>query len=68
MKLTSGHIYFYRFGTVALLLQLVPILSMFFLMSTAVGSALWAVDIEKKRGLLVESGPDPVEDFHDIES
>ncbi|OJJ70681.1 hypothetical protein ASPBRDRAFT_631127 [Aspergillus brasiliensis CBS 101740] len=41
-----------RFGTVALILQLIPILSMFFLMSTAVGSALWAVDLEDKRDLL----------------
>ncbi|GKZ29344.1 hypothetical protein AbraIFM66950_004476 [Aspergillus brasiliensis] len=40
------------FGTVALILQLIPILSMFFLMSTAVGSALWAVDLEDKRDLL----------------
>ncbi|RAH82106.1 hypothetical protein BO86DRAFT_361911 [Aspergillus japonicus CBS 114.51] len=37
------------FGTVALVLQLVPILSMFFLMSTAVGSALWAVELENRR-------------------
>ncbi|RAL09544.1 EI24 domain-containing protein [Aspergillus homomorphus CBS 101889] len=37
------------FGTVALVLQLVPILSMFFLMSTAVGSALWAVELESRR-------------------
>lgn len=40
------------FGTVALLLQLVPVLSMCFLMTTAAGAALWAVDIERKRSLL----------------
>ncbi|KAK2737091.1 hypothetical protein FQN55_001303 [Onygenales sp. PD_40] len=37
------------FGTVALILQLVPILSMFFLLTTAAGSALWAADLEKRR-------------------
>jgi hypothetical protein len=37
---------------------------MFFLMSTAVGSALWAVDIETKRGL-VESTTDRIGEFHD---
>lgn len=37
------------FGTVALLLQLVPVLSMLFLMTTATGSALWVVKLEEKR-------------------
>lgn len=37
------------FGTVALLLQLVPVLSMLFLMTTAAGSALWVVRLEEKR-------------------
>ncbi|KAL3463801.1 hypothetical protein BJX64DRAFT_111582 [Aspergillus heterothallicus] len=37
------------FGTVALILQLIPVLSMFFLMSTAVGAALWVVEIENRR-------------------
>ena len=37
------------FGTIALLLQLVPVLSMFFLLTTAAGSALWVVDLEAKR-------------------
>ena len=45
------------FGTVALLLQLVPVLSMMFLLTTAAGSALWAVNLEeKRRSLFVESG------------
>ena len=35
------------FGTIALLLQLVPVLSMLFLLTTACGSALWAVQLEK---------------------
>ena len=43
-----------RFGTVALFLQLVPMLSMFFLLSTAAGSALWAVDMEWRRRLVQE--------------
>jgi len=38
-----------RFGTVALLLQLIPILSMFFLLTTAAGSALWAVKLEQQK-------------------
>lgn len=37
------------FGTMALVLQLVPVLSMFFLLTTAAGSAMWAVDIERRR-------------------
>ncbi|MCJ1320853.1 hypothetical protein MMC15_006194 [Xylographa vitiligo] len=37
------------FGTVALLLQLVPVLSMLFLLTTATGSALWAVRLEELR-------------------
>ena len=39
------------FGTVALLLQLVPVLSMLFLLTTAAGSALWAAKLEKQRRL-----------------
>ncbi|KAI9881176.1 MAG: hypothetical protein M1830_007154 [Pleopsidium flavum] len=35
------------FGTIALLLQLVPVLSMFFLLTTAAGSALWVVKLER---------------------
>ncbi|KGO76471.1 hypothetical protein PITC_088850 [Penicillium italicum] len=37
------------FGTVALVLQLIPPFSMLFLMTTAAGSALWVTDIERKR-------------------
>lgn len=39
------------FGTIALLLQLIPVLSMLFLMTTAAGSALWVVKLEKARRL-----------------
>ncbi|KAI9699571.1 MAG: hypothetical protein M1820_007069 [Bogoriella megaspora] len=35
------------FGMVALVLQLVPVLSMLFLLTTAAGSALWAVQLEE---------------------
>lgn len=37
------------FGTVSLILQLIPVFSMFFLLSTAAGSALWTVEMEEKR-------------------
>ena len=37
------------FGTVALFLQLVPVLSMLFLLTTASGSALWVVKLERQR-------------------
>lgn len=40
------------FGTSALLLQLVPVLSMFFLLTTATGSALWVVRLEEARRAL----------------
>ena len=33
------------------MLQLVPVLSMLFLMTTAAGSALWVVKLEEQRGL-----------------
>jgi hypothetical protein len=39
----------FRFGTVHLALQLVPGLSMLFLLTTAAGSAMWAAKLEKKR-------------------
>jgi hypothetical protein len=43
------------FGTVALCLQLIPVLSMFFLLSTATGSAIWATDLEEERRLQEEA-------------
>lgn len=61
-----------RFGTVALVLQLVPGLSMFFLLSTAAGSALWARDMERRRWLMaLDTASDnghhdrPSEQYHD---
>ena len=50
------------FGTIALLLQLVPILSMLFLLTTAAGSALWVVKLEKRRKGLEEAGQSQTED------
>ncbi|KAF2152622.1 hypothetical protein K461DRAFT_294274 [Myriangium duriaei CBS 260.36] len=35
------------FGSVALLLQLIPVASLIFLLTTAVGTALWAADLEE---------------------
>ena len=40
------------FGTVALLLQLVPVLSMLFLLTTAAGSSLWVAKLEGTRRAL----------------
>lgn len=41
-----------RFGTTALLLQLIPVAQMFFLLTTATGSALWATKLEQQRNVL----------------
>ena len=46
------------FGTVALLLQLVPVLSMLFLLTTAAGSALWVAKLEGTRRALDETSED----------
>ena len=47
------------FGTSALVLQLVPILSMLFLCTSAVGSALWAARLEKqRRAISIEADSD----------
>jgi hypothetical protein len=45
-----------RFGTTALLLQLIPVAQMFFLLTTATGSALWAAKLEQQRNLLEGQG------------
>lgn len=52
----------------ALLLQLVPILSMFFLMTTAAGSALWASELENRRGLLEQRREPEVPRYDDEEA
>jgi hypothetical protein len=42
---------------VAQLLQLVPMLCMVFLLTTAAGAALWAADLHKKKMREREGGP-----------
>lgn len=37
------------FGTVAMILELIPVLSFFFLLTTATGAAMWAADLETSR-------------------
>ncbi|KAL1962481.1 hypothetical protein VTN77DRAFT_9602 [Rasamsonia byssochlamydoides] len=49
------------FGTVALVLQLVPMLSMFFLLTTAAGSAIWASELEQIKRLIEEQRCDRAE-------
>ncbi|PNP55369.1 hypothetical protein THARTR1_04511 [Trichoderma harzianum] len=43
------------FGTVAMILELIPVLSFFFLLTTATGAAMWAADLEKSRRREAES-------------
>lgn len=50
------------FGTVALLLQLIPVLSMLFLLTTAAGSALWVVRLETSRRALERNTDGQAED------
>ena len=52
------------FGSVALMLQLVPGLSMLFLLTTAAGSALWAAQMERQRRAFEEVAA-PGEEFRD---
>lgn len=52
------------FGTVALMLQLVPVLSMLFLLTSATGSALWVAKMEKAR-LARERVSAPEDPYHD---
>ena len=51
----DADIFSIRFGTIALLLQLIPIASMFFLLTTACGSALWVVKLEEQKRLIPET-------------
>ncbi|KAJ9611104.1 hypothetical protein H2200_004287 [Cladophialophora chaetospira] len=53
------------FGIVYLTLQLIPVLSMFFLVTSAAGSALWAAKMEKARRSRENAtvvGPEPYQD------
>jgi hypothetical protein len=62
-----GLTYVSRFGSVHLLLQLVPVLNMFFLMTTAVGSGLYSVKEEERRRREEESSR-PHDDQHYVDS
>lgn len=37
------------------MLQLIPVLSMFFLLTSAAGSALWVVKLEEQKRLVIEA-------------
>lgn len=50
------------FGTVGMILQLVPVLQMFFLLTTAAGSALWAAKLEEARRVHLDN---PAPDYED---
>lgn len=56
-----------RFGTVALVLQLIPPFSMLFLMTTAAGAALWASELEQKRQLASQRPTRLGDAYHDDE-
>lgn len=53
------------FGAIHLLLQLVPGLSMFFLVTSAAGSALWVVKLEQQRKLRPGATIEPSDQYHD---
>ncbi|KAL6852870.1 hypothetical protein ACO1O0_007418 [Amphichorda felina] len=59
------------FGTVAMILELIPILSLFFLITTTVGAAMWTARIEEERreqetaGFGEHGDPPPYSD-HDV--
>ena len=54
------------FGTFYMLLQLIPVLSIFFLLTSATGSALWSVHIERERtDNLLEREDDVEHDYTD---
>ncbi|KAI1487411.1 hypothetical protein F5X96DRAFT_650088 [Biscogniauxia mediterranea] len=55
------------FGTTAMVLQLVPVLSFFFLLTSAAGAALWAAEIERRsQEALVVPAPAPATPGADI--
>lgn len=55
---TARNLQYTWFGTVGLVLQLVPVLSMAFLCTTTVGSALLAIRLEEQQRLREESSQD----------
>lgn len=52
------------FGTVAMVLELIPVLSFFFLLTTTAGSALWVANMER-HGRAPQAGARGFED-HDV--
>lgn len=48
-----------------MILQLVPMFSMLFLMTTAAGSALWAAELEDKKKAAFERSQRPEPEYHD---
>ncbi|KAI1435824.1 hypothetical protein GGR50DRAFT_276304 [Xylaria sp. CBS 124048] len=52
------------FGTMAMILELVPILSFFFLLTSTAGSALWAAHLERKLGVPSDTPEDIPEQGH----
>lgn len=53
------------FGTVAMILELVPILSFFFLLTSTAGSAMWAAKLEERARLRVGRPISHEEHVHD---
>jgi hypothetical protein len=54
-----------RFGAIALILQLVPVLSMLFLLTTAAGAGLWAARLEDEEQQEAENARGPSENYAD---
>ena len=54
------------FGTIAMILELIPILSFFFLLTSTVGSALWVADLEKQN--VRAASREPVSDSGAVDS
>lgn len=55
------------FGFVHLILQLIPIMSMFFLLTSAAGSALWAVHLEQEKSAIREDDEPRFDQYIDDE-
>ncbi|KAH0556790.1 hypothetical protein GP486_005422 [Trichoglossum hirsutum] len=64
VKQLGKHLTSAQFGTVALIFQLVPVLSMLFLITTAAGAAMWAADLENQRRKELAEGQQPVGPSH----
>lgn len=67
IKVKARRWQFMWFGTVYMVLQLIPILSLVFLLTSAAGSALWSVRLERERTdqLLVDEDEDLPPEYMD---